>query len=94
MTDSIADWLQQSANLKPAKLRIDDLKWRYLMRSAKRGKNILLVGPTGCGKTLASKCVVEALGETCEAIVTDDELEKLKADPNIVITNVDKLTES
>lgn len=61
MTDSIADWLQNVSTIKPEKLRIDDLKWRYLMRSAKRGKNILLVGPTGCGKTFASKCVVEAL---------------------------------
>lgn len=69
MTTSIADWLQTVATIKPEKLRIDNLKWRYLMRSAKRGKNILLVGPTGCGKTLAAKCVIEALGQQSNQLI-------------------------
>jgi len=37
------------------------LKWKYLLRSAVRGKNIMMVGPTGCGKTLAAQSLVKSL---------------------------------
>jgi MoxR-like ATPase len=38
-----------------------ELKWKYLIRSAVRGKNIMMIGSTGCGKTLAAKALVNAL---------------------------------
>ena len=38
-----------------------ELKWKYLIRSAVRGKNILMTGPSGCGKTLAAKSLVNSL---------------------------------
>ena len=38
-----------------------ELKWKYLVRSAVRGKNIMMIGSTGCGKTLAAKALVNAL---------------------------------
>jgi len=47
--------------LKPAGLFITELKWKYLIRSAVRGKNIMMVGPTGCGKTLAAQSLVRSL---------------------------------
>jgi nitric oxide reductase NorQ protein len=40
---------------------MDELKWKYLLRSAVRGKNIMMTGPTGCGKTLAAQSLVKSL---------------------------------
>jgi nitric oxide reductase NorQ protein len=50
-----------AVGLKPESLVISDLKWKYLIRSAVRGKNIMMVGPSGCGKTMAAKALVRAL---------------------------------
>ena len=41
---------------------MNELKWKYLIRSAVRGKNILMTG-LGCGKTMAAKSLVNALDE-------------------------------
>jgi len=53
--------IKDSGSLKPDVLKMSPLKWKYLMRSAMRGKNILMTGPSGCGKTMAAKSVVNAL---------------------------------
>jgi MoxR-like ATPase len=50
-----------SIKLKPRELVISDIKWKYLVRSAVRGKNILMTGPSGCGKTMAAKYLVRQL---------------------------------
>jgi AAA+ superfamily predicted ATPase len=47
--------------LKPANLIMTELKWKYLLRSAVRAKNIMMTGPAGSGKTMAAKALVEAL---------------------------------
>lgn len=52
---------QKGADLKPDGLFIEPLKWKYLLRSAVRGKNIMMTGPTGCGKTLAAQSLVRSL---------------------------------
>lgn len=57
----VKDLLDTCYSLKPAKLVMGELKWKYLVRSALRGKNILLLGPAGQGKTLAVQCLVDAL---------------------------------
>ena len=54
-------FIQKSPELKPDTLKMQDLKWKYLVRSAMRGKNIMMTGPAGCGKTMAAKTVVNAL---------------------------------
>lgn len=53
--------LNQCLSLKPKGLFISDLKWKYLVRAVLRGKNIMIVGPTGCAKTMAARCGATAL---------------------------------
>jgi MoxR-like ATPase len=47
--------------LKPANLIMNELKWKYLLRSAVRARNIMMTGPAGSGKTMAAKALVTAL---------------------------------
>ena len=54
-------FIHDSTAIKPDQLIITDLKWKYLVRSAMRGKNILMVGPAGTGKTMAAKYLSSAL---------------------------------
>lgn len=46
---------------KPQELIISDLKWKYLVRGVLRGKNIMIIGPSGCAKTMAARCVASVL---------------------------------
>ena len=57
----VVDYINDSYSLKPELLKMGEMKWKYLVRSAVRGKNIMMTGPAGCGKTLAAKSLVEAL---------------------------------
>ena len=57
----IVDFIGNSYGLKPQGLIMKELKWKYLIRSAVRGKNIMMTGQAGCGKTLAAKSLINAL---------------------------------
>jgi len=57
----ILEFIKDSYKLKPKGLIIKELKWKYLIRSAVRGKNIMMTGQAGCGKTMAAKALVKAL---------------------------------
>ena len=57
----ILNFIHSSYSLKPQGLMMSELKWKYLIRSAVRGKNIMMTGPAGCGKTMAAKSVVNSL---------------------------------
>ena len=57
----VLNFIHNSYSLKPKGLMMSELKWKYLMRSAVRGKNIMMTGPAGCGKTMAAKAVVNSL---------------------------------
>ena len=59
--EEVLNFIHSSYKLKPKGLVMKELKWKYLIRSAVRGKNILMTGPSGCGKTLAAKSLVNSL---------------------------------
>ena len=61
-SDPILNFIHNEAvGLRPDTLVMPDLKWKYLVRSAMRAKNIMMTGAAGCGKTMAAKKLVEAL---------------------------------
>ena len=57
----VLDFIHTSYKLKPKSLVMKELKWKYLIRSAVRGKNIMMTGQSGCGKTMSAKALVRAL---------------------------------
>ena len=59
--EEVLNFIHSSYSLKPKGLMMSELKWKYLIRSAVRGKNIMMTGPAGCGKTMAAKSVVNSL---------------------------------
>ena len=60
--DPVLNFIHNEAvGLRPDTLVMPDLKWKYLVRSAMRSKNIMMTGAAGCGKTMAAKKLVEAL---------------------------------
>ena len=57
----VLNFIHNSYSLKPQGLMMNELKLKYLVRSGVRGKNIMMTGPAGCGKTMAAKALVNSL---------------------------------
>jgi type IV secretory pathway ATPase VirB11/archaellum biosynthesis ATPase len=81
--DAAMALITRAADIKPADLEMSDIKWKYLVRSAVRGKNIMMVGPAGCGKTQAAKALIN-VPVTKELEVTEEEYQALLKDPNVI----------
>lgn len=53
--------IDEAVAKKPYQFKMKDLKFRLLIRSILRGKNLMITGPTGTGKTTAIKIAKDIL---------------------------------
>ncbi len=60
--EKIVELIANAKNLKPAFLKMEENSWKLLVRSALRGKNVLMLGDKGEGKTMAAYALKNALG--------------------------------
>jgi MoxR-like ATPase len=58
----VIDFIRKSYDLKPKKVFVSELKWKHLIRTIIRGKNTMVVGMQGAGKTLVAKTAAMVIG--------------------------------
>ena len=58
----VIDFISKSYALKPRKILVSELKWKHLIRTVVRGKNTMVVGMQGCGKTLVARTAAMVTG--------------------------------
>jgi midasin (ATPase involved in ribosome maturation) len=58
----LMDFIKNSPKLRPDDFKVNDLKWKFAVRSILRGENVLLLGESGCGKTRMAMELSMALG--------------------------------
>lgn len=64
--EDLISFVHDSYRLKPKGLVMNEVQWKMLVRSALRGKNIMLTGDSGFGKTLAAKALGASLKRQTE----------------------------
>ena len=60
--NEVMAFLTNCVEKRPETLYIEDLNWKFMCRTAMRGGNMLMTGPTGCGKSQTAIAVAKALG--------------------------------
>lgn len=58
----IIAFIKDAMTMKPTRLKISPLHWKFAVRAVLRGQNLLLRGESGFGKTLLAKTLPEVLG--------------------------------
>jgi len=59
--EEIREIVRTAKSTKPKNLEIDELNWKLAVHGAMRGNNIMLLGNSGCGKTLTASSLATAL---------------------------------
>lgn len=59
--NSVMALLNTCVEKRPASLYCQDLTWKFICRAVLKGRNILLTGPTGCGKSQTAIAAAKAL---------------------------------
>ena len=60
-TKDVINFVHSAPEFKPTDLIMSDVKWKYLVRNIMRGQNIMMVGDSGMGKTVAAMAAANAL---------------------------------
>lgn len=58
----IVSFLNTCVDKRPETLYLEDLTWKFICRNVYRGRNMMLTGPTGTGKSQTAIKVAEAMG--------------------------------